>query len=131
MATDRLLCVWLTFPVEDKSGTTASQRLVRRRGNDVGVLEGRGHDPGHHQAADVRHVGHQVRPVLVRYPPQAGVVKVTGVAAGACTARERKLTEKKSYKLCFDCIPLDFPFPQGNFPKIIIWQFPYGHVWHY
>ena len=54
-------------PEEDHAGARAAQRLVRRRRDDVGVVEGAGHDAAGHQAADVRHVGVQVRLHLVAY----------------------------------------------------------------
>lgn len=73
-----------TFPVEDEPGSAAPQRLVSGGGNDVAVLERRRHHAGRHQAADVRHVGHQVGAVLNGDLLHAGVVKVPGVAAGPC-----------------------------------------------
>lgn len=70
-----------TFPVEDESSAAASQCLVCRRGDDVTVLKGGGDDSGCHQAADVSHVPHQVRSVLICYLLHAGIVDVSGVTA--------------------------------------------------
>lgn len=84
----QLLQRYSTFPVEDDSGAAASQRLVRRRGNNVTVVKGRGHDPGGHQAADVSHVPHQIRAVLRGDLLQAGVVQVAGVAAGSWVLKQ-------------------------------------------
>ena len=74
-------CSTSTSPVEDESSAAATQRLVRRRGNDVTVIKGRGHHSGSHQSADVRHVSHQICTVFTSDLLQAAVVKVTGIAA--------------------------------------------------
>lgn len=72
-----------TFPVEDHAGPATSQSFVGGGGHHVAVLKGGGHHTSRHQPADVRHVGQEIRPVVVRDLPQASVVQVSGVAAGS------------------------------------------------
>lgn len=72
-----------TSPVEDHAGPAASQGFVGSGGHHVAVLKGGGHHASRHQPADVRHVGQEIRPVVVRDLPQASVVQVSGVAAGS------------------------------------------------
>lgn len=58
------------LPVEYESAARSAQGLVGSGGDDVRVLEGVARHARRHQAADVRHVGHQVRPALVRDLPR-------------------------------------------------------------
>lgn len=69
-------------------------------GDDVAVLERRRHHAGRHQAADVRHVPHQVGAVLTGDLLHAGVVDVPGVAARPCWSvlRQTLLSVRIWYK---------------------------------
>ena len=70
-----------TLPVEDHAGAAAPQGLVGGGGHHVAVLEGGRHHAGRHQPADMCHVSHEVRPVVVSDLAQPSVVQVPGVAA--------------------------------------------------
>ena len=48
-------------PAEDHAGARSAQRLVRGRGDEIGVRHRARMLPGGHQAGDVRHVGHHRR----------------------------------------------------------------------
>ena len=50
-------------PTEDEATARAAQRLVGRRGDDVGVREGAGVEPGRHEPCDVGHVHEEQRVV--------------------------------------------------------------------
>mmetsp|Transcript_29782 Transcript_29782/g.75856 ORF Transcript_29782/g.75856 Transcript_29782/m.75856 type:complete len:532 (+) Transcript_29782:210-1805(+) len=69
--------------VENHATAGAAQRLVGGGGHNVRVLEGGGHHTGSHQAADVRHVRHEVGLVLVADLAHALVVDVAGVGRRA------------------------------------------------
>lgn len=71
-------------PVEDHAGPAASQGFVGGGGHHMAVFKRGGHHASHHQPANVRHVSHEVRPVVISNLPQARVVQVSGVAAGSC-----------------------------------------------
>ena len=75
-AVDRLLVLLL---VEDHAASGTSQGLVRGGGDHVRVGEGIVHDVRRDEAADVRHVGHEVGANLVADLPHALVVVVPGV----------------------------------------------------
>jgi len=65
-------------PVEDHATPGSAQALVRGRGHDVRVLEGARDHASSHKAGDVRHVGQQVRAMLVADLAHALVVNVPG-----------------------------------------------------
>ena len=69
--------------VEDDGSSGAAQRLVRRRGDHIGVLKGRRRQASGYQTTDVGHVGHQNGAVLVGNGAEALVVQVARVAANA------------------------------------------------
>lgn len=72
-----------TSPVEDHASSAASQGFVGGGGHHVAVFKGGGHHSSCHQPADVCHVGHEVRPVVIGNLPQSSVVQVSGVGAGS------------------------------------------------
>ena len=72
----------LSLAVEDHGAARAAQRLVRRGGDHVAVLEGAGDLLGANQAGDVGHVGEQVGADTVRNVLELLVVDEARVGRG-------------------------------------------------
>mmetsp|Transcript_23839 Transcript_23839/g.67519 ORF Transcript_23839/g.67519 Transcript_23839/m.67519 type:complete len:374 (+) Transcript_23839:342-1463(+) len=73
----------LPLAEEDHGAAGPAQGLVRGRGDDVRVVEGRGDVAAHHEARDVRHVRQQDGTAIVRDLAHALVVDQAGVRARA------------------------------------------------
>ena len=68
---------------EDEARAGAADRLVHRRGDDVRVRDGRGVEPGGHEAGEVRHVDPERRSDLVGDLAEQGEVELARVGGPA------------------------------------------------
>mmetsp|Transcript_3376 Transcript_3376/g.10447 ORF Transcript_3376/g.10447 Transcript_3376/m.10447 type:complete len:478 (+) Transcript_3376:332-1765(+) len=91
------------LPVEDHRAARPPQRLVRRGGDDVRVVEGGGDDVGGDQARDVSHVGEQKGAVLVGDLSHSRVIYQPRVRRGARDDELRpKEPRRRGHRLVVD-----------------------------